>query len=81
MKSIYYFYREFKTNIMKNTIKLNTDVKITFNKKGNIKKLVSPYDADYIINQPIFSNAKHNDITLRQMFKGFGEDFLLQFNN
>ena len=34
-------------------IKLNTDVKITYNKQGNIKTLTTPYDNNQTINNPL----------------------------
>ncbi len=34
------------------TIKLKTDVQITFNKQGNIKRIKTPYD-NSIVNKPI----------------------------
>jgi hypothetical protein len=34
-------------------IKLNTDVKITFNKQGNIKTISTPYDNNQTINNPL----------------------------
>lgn len=33
--------------------KLNTDVVITYNKKGNIKTIKTPYDSDKVINSKI----------------------------
>ena len=33
--------------------KLNTDVLIKYNKKGNIKTIKTPYDKDKVINRPI----------------------------
>lgn len=39
---------------MKNKeIKLNTDIRITLNKKGNIKTIITPYDKDLTINNPL----------------------------
>ena len=37
-------------------MKLNTDVVITYTKKGEIKTLSSPYDNDKVINEPIMYN-------------------------
>ena len=37
-------------------IKLPTDVKITYNKQGNIKTLTTPYDNNQTINKPIMYN-------------------------
>ena len=37
-------------------IKLKTDVVITYNKKGNIKTISTPYDKDQVINKPIMYN-------------------------
>ena len=37
-------------------IKLNTDVRITLNKQGNIKTISTPYDKDQVINKPIMYN-------------------------
>tara|TARA_R110000796_G_scaffold50954_1_gene120325 strand:+ start:208 stop:330 length:123 start_codon:yes stop_codon:yes gene_type:complete len=34
-------------------IKLKTDVRITFNKQGNIKTISTPYDKDLTINNPL----------------------------
>jgi hypothetical protein len=34
-------------------IKLNTDVRITLNKQGNIKTISTPYDKDLTINNKI----------------------------
>ena len=37
-------------------IKLKTDVVITYNKKGNIKTISTPYDNNQTINNPIMYN-------------------------
>jgi hypothetical protein len=34
-------------------IKLKTDVVITYNKQGNIKTLITPYDNNQTINNPL----------------------------
>jgi hypothetical protein len=44
---------------------LKTEVKVKFNKDGNIKELSSPYDNDAIINNPI------NHSILSELFRSF----------
>ena len=61
-------------------IKLNTDVLITYNKKGNIKTITTPYD-DSCVMQPINANAIANELTLRNLFTQWGNDFLTNQNN
>jgi hypothetical protein len=63
------------------SIKLKTDVQIKFTKKGNIAKLVSPYDNDNTISQPIFADDEYTMPILSNLFKGFGEAYLMNFNN
>jgi len=61
-------------------VKLNTDVLITYNKKGNIKTITTPYD-DSCVMQPINANAIANELTLRNLFTKWGNDFLTNQNN
>ena len=49
--------------------KLNTDVQIKYNKKGNIKEIKTPYDND-ATHQP-FNVGEHNVSMLNSIFKGF----------
>ena len=49
--------------------KLNTDVLIKYNKKGNIKDIKTPYDND-VTHQP-FNVGEHNVSMLNSIFKGF----------
>ena len=49
--------------------KLNTDVQIKYNKKGNIKEIKTPYDND-ATHQP-FNVGEHNVAMLNSIFKGF----------
>jgi len=39
--------------MLDNMIKLDTDVFIKYDKKGNIKTILTPYDSDKIINSKI----------------------------
>ena len=61
-------------------VKLNTDVQITYNKNGNIKTITTPYD-DCDTMQPINANAIANELTLRNLFTQWGNDFLTNQNN
>ena len=49
--------------------KLNTDVQIKYNKKGNIKEIKTPYDND-VTHQP-FNVGEHNVAMLNGIFKNF----------
>jgi len=49
--------------------KLNTDVQIKYNKKGNIKEIKTPYDND-VTHQP-FNVGEHNVGMLNSISKGF----------
>ena len=62
------------------SIKLNTDVKITYNKKGNVKNVKSPYSNSRVM-QPINTIAINNELTLRNIFTKWGNDFLINQNN
>ena len=61
-------------------VKLNTDVLITYNKKGNIKTITTPYDDSCVMHQ-INANAIVNELTLRNLFTQWGNDFLTNQNN
>ena len=61
-------------------IKLKTDVTITYNKKGNIKTITTPYD-NSIFMQPIHSIGTENELALRYIFMAWGNDFLINQNN
>ena len=58
-----------------------TQTEITYDKKGNIKTIKTPHDNDSIINEPIFAVKEYNHNTLSNLFKGFGEAYLMDFNN
>ena len=49
--------------------KLDTDVLIKYNKKGNIKDIKTPYDND-ATHQP-FNVGEHNVAMLNSIFKNF----------
>lgn len=49
--------------------KLNTDVLIKYNKKGNIKEIKTPYDND-VTHQPL-NVGEHNVAMLNGIFKNF----------
>ena len=51
-------------------IKLNTDVRITLNKQGNIKTLTTPYDNNQTINKPIMYNLTNKFTTGINTIKG-----------
>ena len=50
---------------------LKTEVKVKFNKDGNIKELSSPYDNDTTINNPINAVAEYNHSILSELFRSF----------
>jgi len=49
--------------------KLNTDVLIKYNKKGNIKEIKTPYDND--VTHQLFNVGEHNVGMLNSISKGF----------
>ena len=61
-------------------VKLKTDVQITYNKNGNIKTITTPYDNCDTMH-PINANAIANELTLRNLFTQWGNDFLTNQNN
>ena len=61
-------------------VKLKTDVQITYNKNGNIKTITTPYE-DSCVMQQINANAIANELTLRNLFTQWGNDFLTNQNN
>ena len=60
-------------------LKTEERVVITHDKKGNIKKIETPYDENETLNNPINSVAEDNHNTLLNVFKGFGEAFALNY--
>ena len=59
---------------------MNTKLKITYDRSGNIKTLSTPYDNEDVINEPLntpekeYNNKVHS--TLVNMFKGFSNAYL-----
>ena len=45
------------------------------NKKGKILKVVTPYDNDETLKNPIQSLGNENNKTLKSMFKAFGDAY------
>ena len=62
-------------------IKTLTETKITYKKNGNIKTITTPYDDNSILQNPIDSVAIDNHNTLLNIFEGFGDAYLMGFNN
>ena len=62
---------------MNKQIKLQTGVKITYDKKGNIKKLQSPYDSDKTLQTSMEDVMYSEELSkqLRTMFNAINDAY------
>ena len=61
--------------------KTPTETQITYKKNGEIKKITTPYDDDSILQKPIHSLDMESHNILSNIFKSYGEAYLMNFNN
>jgi len=57
-------------------LKTPSDAIVLKDKKGNIKNIVTPYDDNNTLQNPINYVGEDNKNTLTSLFKSFGEAYL-----